>query len=334
MPTVTPTPTRTPEREATKPSTIATPTFVPSPDPADSQATATLDSPTPAPTPTATPEALRSLTVDVNAAKEQGAFDKARFLNGSIGGYAPLSNYNWLPGAYDELTTIGMEMVRLDHIVDDAFYQVVWRSSSGLEFDFSRLNRVVVPLVEAGMTPLMCLSYKPDALAPEGASSLPPADMDEWAEVVAGFVAHFQRMGYTGLHWEVWNEPDQAFFFQGGPEAYIELYVTTARAVKEVDPTARVGGAADSSVTSPHGKLQPLLDYISQHPDVPLDFVSYHDYSDPDGDGLPPFDLGWNVETIEGMISEAGLAPLDILVTEWNLTPSLTTGAGAPTDTN
>ncbi len=290
--------------------------------------------PTATPVPTSTPEPLLPLTVDVDASEDEGPFDASRMLNGSVGGYAPMANVNWLPDAYDDLAAIGMEMVRLDHVTDEAFYSVVWRGGGELQYDFSRLDRVVVPLLQQGMQPLLCLAYKPEALEPSGQPKAPPTDLDEWAQVVRTFVEHYRDLGYTGLAWEVWNEPDLDFFFQGSPQQYVNLYAATARAIKEIDPTALVGGSADSSVISPGNKLRPLLAHIAEHPEVPLDFISYHDYSDPDGDGLPPYVLDWNVEVVEAMVAEAGVPPREIYVTEWNLTPSMTTGPGAPTDTH
>ncbi len=308
------------------------PTETQTPEPAET-ATPLPPTVTLQPTPTLTP--LRPLTVDVNYSMDTGAFDASRMLNGSVGGYVPLSNYNWLADGLDEMVAIDLEMIRMDHLVDDTYYRVVWRDSDGdLQFDFSRLNRAIVPIFQAGMEPLMCLSYKPLELAPKGTEKHPPADLNEWATVVETYVTHFKRMGYTGLHWEVWNEPDLGFFFQGSPQQYVELYAATARAIKRVDPTARVGGAADSSVGSPGGKLQPLLVHIQAHPEVPLDFVSYHDYADPDGDGYPPYTWDWNVDAVESMLKAYDLAPRDIFVTEWHLTPSLTTGPGAPSDTH
>ena len=288
---------------------------------------------TPQPTPTLAP--VHPLVVNVNYDADIGAFDASRMLNGSVGGYVPLSNFNWLADSLDEMVAIDMEMIRMDHLTDDTYYRVVWREIDGsLQYDFSRLNRAIVPIFQAGMEPLMCLSYKPLVLDPQGTETQPPSDMNEWAQVVTAYVTHFKRMGYTGLHWEVWNEPDLSFFFKGSPQQYVELYATTARAVKQVDPTAKVGGTADSSVGSPGGKLEPLLAYLQANPEVPLDFVSYHDYGDPDGDGLPPYRLDWNVEAVESLLAAHDLEPRDIFVTEWHLTPSLTTGAGAPSDTN
>ncbi len=327
-PVATPTPTTT----ATATLIPATSTATPTPQP-----TATEVPPTLTPEPTPTLEPLRPLEVVVDANQIIGPFDKGLILNGSVGGYMPLRNFNWLAGHLPQLAAIDMEMIRLDHLMDEAFYRVVWRHTDGtLRYDFSRLNRAVVPIFQSGMEPLLSLSYKPEALEPagEGTRALPPSDMNEWAEVVRTYVGHFRDMGYTGLYWEVWNEPDVHLFFDGGPEEYVQLYVTTAQAIKEVDPTARVGGTADSSITSPGAKLQPLLAHIQANPEVPLDFVSYHDYADPIGDGQPPFMLDWKAADVTALLAETGLAPREILVTEWHLTPNMTAGAGATVDTH
>jgi hypothetical protein len=324
-PTLTPTP-------APPTSTLVPPTPSPSPTP-----TATEVPPTQTPEPTPTLESLRPLTVLVDANDPIDTFDKRRLLNGSVGGYLPLKNFNWLAGHLPQLAAIDMQMIRLDHLMDDIFYRAVFRDADGaLRYDFSRLNRAVVPIFQSGMEPLLCLSYKPETLEPRGPGTRaqPPADLDEWAQVVRAYVSHFKEMGYTGLHWEVWNEPDIDFFFVGGPEEYVRLYVATAQAIKEVDPTARVGGTADSSVTSPHAKLLPLLSHIQAHPEVPLDFVSYHDYADPVGDGQPPFVLDWHIGDVIALLNATGLGSRDIYITEWHLTPNMTVGAGADSDTH
>ncbi len=321
---------------ATPTAPLPTPTITyqsPLPTPASSATAAA--SPTATLPPTPTPEALNPLVVNVDATTDVAPFDKGRLLNGAVGGYAPLANLNWLPGAYDALAAIGVEMLRLDHVTDEAFYRVVWRTADGtLQYDFSRLDRVVVTMLQSGIEPVMALSYRPATLEPGGDATVPPTDLSEWGEVVRTFVGHYRDLGYSGLYWEVWNEPDLEFFFKGDAHQYVELYVATSQAVKEADPTARVGGAADSSVDSPGGKLRPLLGHIGAHPEVPLDFVSYHDYSDPDGDGQPPFTLDWDADVIATMVAEVGLEPREIFVTEYNLTPALATGAGAPTDTH
>ena len=46
-------------------------------------------------------------------------------------------------------------------------------------------------------------------------------------------------------YWEVWNEPDIAYW-HGTPEEYDKLYDYTSEAVKGALPAARVGGPAST----------------------------------------------------------------------------------------
>ncbi len=273
------------------------------------------------------------LTVTVDRARPEGPLDKGRVLNGSEGGYEAMRNLRWLPGAYDDLAAAGLQMIRLDHLTNDKFYRVVSRDAAGrLRFDFSRLDRVIDPMIEKGMRPFMCLSYAPGALAPMD-PGLVVSDLEEWAQVVRAYVRHFKDKGHAGWYWEVWNEPDQKSFFGGDARRYVDLSAATAAAVKGVDPTARVGGAADSDPSSPDGRLGPLVGHVRAHPEVPLDFVSYHRYCDPNGDGQPPFDLEWRDDVVRDLAKLPG-PPRETFVTEWNLTPVMDAGPGSVTDTN
>jgi hypothetical protein len=280
------------------------------------------------------PEVVLDVAVDYAVAA--GPLDKDRILNGSQGGYAAMRDLDWLPRAYDDLAAIGFKSIRLDHLVNDKFYRVVSADAAGkLRFDFSRLDRVIRPMLAKGITPFMCLSYCPDVLIPAGGSDgSPPKDLGRWQQIVRAYVQHYKDLGHTGWCWEVWNEPDIEWFFRGTAGQYVEMYAATVAAVKEADPTAKVGGAADAGVLSAGARLGPLLDYVKSHPAVPLDFVSYHKYGGSTRDEKPPYDLGWNVDEVRGMLTARGLAPRPIYVTEWNLTPVMDAGAGADSDTH
>jgi len=256
------------------------------------------------------------LTVRADYNSTAGTLEKARLLNGSVGGYEPMKNLNWLPEAYDNLAAIGFKMIRLDHLVNDKFYRVAARDEAGkLRFDFSRLDRVIKPMLHKGMTPLMCLAYCPGVLLPEGGDAASvPTNLDEWKQIVKAYVQHYRDLGSNGWCWEVWNEPDIVRFFKGSSREYVALYVKTAEAIKETDPTAHVGGAADAGVLSPTSKLGPLLDYVRGHPEVPLDFVSYHKYGGSTLDEKPPYDLEWDVDEVNARCfsqpaGKAGIGP-------------------------
>ena len=298
------------------------------------------------------------LVVAVNARQESGRLDKDRLLNGTVGAAAPLVHGEWLQGAYPALAEAGIRRVRLDHLTDDAYYRVVSRDKAGqLVFDFSRLDAVVLPLFALDIQPFFCLSYTPGALLTASASAsdlssgpgLPVSgepqpveagaharvpDLEEWQQVVRALVGHYAQAGHTGLYWEVWNEPDLAQNFSGDARQYVEMYVKTAQAVKQADPSARVGGPADSGPASPTAQLAPLLAAVHLDPSIPLDFVSYHKYGDSNGDGQPPFDLEWGYDIVDFALKRSQLAEREVFVSAWSLTPLVDGGPGALNDSH
>ncbi|WP_433169741.1 GH39 family glycosyl hydrolase [Kribbella sp. CA-247076] len=74
--------------------------------------------------------------------------------------------------------------------------------------------------------------------------------------------------------WELWNEPDISYW-RGTPEQFHDLYDVTVKAIRDVHPTARVGGPAvtggDQGAVFLHGFLQACADR-----DLPIDFISFH----------------------------------------------------------
>ncbi len=146
------------------------------------------------------------------------------------------------------------------------------------------------PFVEIGFMP-QALSAKPDPYRPvwsPGATfdryyvgwSYPPKDYAKWGGLVRQWVDHaVQKYGRSEVqtwYWEVWNEPDIAYW-HGTPEEYDRLYDVTAAAVKGALPTARIGGPASTGPASP--KAAAFLRQFLEHCDAagtPLDFITYH----------------------------------------------------------
>jgi xylan 1,4-beta-xylosidase len=146
------------------------------------------------------------------------------------------------------------------------------------------------PFVELGFMP-QALSTKPDPYVPvwsPGANfdryyvgwAYPPKDYDKWGELVYQLARHavekYGRASVENWYWEVWNEPDIAYW-HGTPEEYDKLYDASAAAVKRALPTAKVGGPAS---TGPAGaKAAAFLRQFLEHCDksgVPLDFITFH----------------------------------------------------------
>ena len=209
-------------------------------------------------------------------------------------------------------------------------------------------------LESIGMKPFVELSFMPDALASGKqtifwyrANVTPPKDYAKWEAFIAAFTRHVtERYGAAEIrtwYFEVWNEPNLDGFWMGNPEKksyaewapgaraeYYKLYATTARAIKSVDPTYRVGGPA----TAGSGWIDETLAYCAEHK-LPLDFVSTHCYAttsgylDADGHAGTVFspDRGAITDEVKRTRAKIDASPFaadELHYTEWNssYTPS------------
>lgn len=73
---------------------------------------------------------------------------------------------------------------------------------------------------------------------PNDVSYYPP-DPERFVAYVRGVVTRYRR--YV-KHWEIWNEPDHAFFWQPQPDpaAYTRLLMLTAETIRSIDPEAKI----------------------------------------------------------------------------------------------
>ena len=155
-----------------------------------------------------------------------------------------------------------------------------------------------------------------------------PAVMEDWYQLVRATVAHaVQRYGLAEVQtwsFEVWNEL-WGIDFPGTAEkpGYMQLYNASARAVKDVDPSLKVGGPATAG-------LDNLPAFVAACASLGLpkpDFVSSHHYPS-DGKSGPtpmqqacPSKQGWDPNCWHTQVkaAAASVAPLPFLLTEYNV---------------
>lgn len=265
--------------------------------------------------------AASSISFSATYGTNAGSFDDARVLNGSQGGYNVTKNLHLLAETNGQVNSTGMRSIRVDHLFDDDFYGLVKRTGSGsLSFDFTKLDAVVLPIFNQGMVPWFTLSYTPGALSSDKFAA--PTSLTEWSTVVSTTVKHYSDLGYKGLNWEVWNEPDFPFW-KSGDAAFNSLYAASANAVKSADATAQVGGPAVYDISS--ATMSNFLNYIAANPSVPFDFVSWHDYGGNDFS---------EASTVASMLSSRGIPPKKAYITEWHTTAGFGSSPGGDADTN
>ncbi len=126
-------------------------------------------------------------------------------------------------------------------------------------YDFGIIDQIMDATVEAGALPLFELGFMPQALSAQpdpyensgtyslnGGAFYPPRDYEKWAALVTTWAEHAEERyagSQTNWIWELWNEPDIAYW-QGTPQEYAKLYDYTEAALHGVLPDAVLGGPA------------------------------------------------------------------------------------------
>ncbi|HZD10104.1 MAG TPA: beta-xylosidase [Candidatus Binatia bacterium] len=199
-------------------------------------------------------------------------------------GHAPLAlRADWqqqLRRCHQEL---GFNYVRFHGLLSHPMYTLI-NHAGGFVYSFFNADQIIDFLLSIGMRPFVELSFMPAALA-SGAKTVfsyasnvtPPRDYEQWATLIGKLVRHWvERYGPAEVRqWflEVWNEPNLDHFWAGNQEEYFRLYRYTVEAIKEIDPSLRVGGPA----TAQNEWIADFLDYCDRN-DLPVDFVTTHYY--------------------------------------------------------
>jgi xylan 1,4-beta-xylosidase len=154
----------------------------------------------------------------------------------------------------------------------------------------------------------------------EGAAAQPPKDFARYAAIAKHIVLHYNQGWDNGFHfgiryWEVWNEPDLGkVFWAGTAQQYFELYGRLARAVKEADRRALVGGPAIARPNDDTPYRDAFLEYVrTEH--LPLDFYSWHWYATDSDD---PLDFIRISADMRARLDKHGFVHTRSMVTEWN----------------
>lgn len=153
-----------------------------------------------------------------------------------------------------------------------------------LRYSFFNIDSIFDFLLSIGMKPFIELGFMPEALASGTttcfhykANVTPPADYAEWEKLIYTLTQHLvDRYGLEEVRtwfFEVWNEPNLRYFWDGTQEEYFELYEHSVRAIKNVDSRLRVGGPA----TSINAWIPDMLEFCRKN-NVPIDFLSTHHY--------------------------------------------------------
>lgn len=235
----------------------------------------------------------------------------------------------------------GFRYLRCHGIFNEEMRIITRNADGSLRFDWTNVDRFIDQLKAVKLRPFVEFGFMPEALA-SGTKTIfwwkgnvtPPKRQDEWAQFIQEFVRH--EIATRGLdevrqwYFEVWNEPNLDGFWTGGRDGYFQLYATTAKALKQVDPGLRVGGPATAGM----GWIPELLAYCRDN-QVPIDFIASHSYAATEGfldeNGKKGTTLVTTPETLVAEFTRArrdiqrsAFPNLPLFITEWG--PSYSPG--------
>jgi xylan 1,4-beta-xylosidase len=238
-------------------------------------------------------------------------------------------------------------------------------------YNFQYVDILFDKLLEIGIKPFVEFGFCPKDLASETGTvfwwkgnGAPPKDFAKWGELIRRTVQNWiLRYGIAEVrtwYFEVWNEPNLNPFFRGTKSQYFELYKTTARVLKEIDPQLRVGGPATSNFV-PDARFDDEVEDTSHHKIVtgaadintldwqpvwvkqflafcrreklPVDFVSCHPYpTDWALDEHTPGEFkrstrevgatARDLKLIQKIVAESPFPKAEIHLTEWSSSSS------------
>jgi xylan 1,4-beta-xylosidase len=275
-----------------------------------------------------------SRTIVVNLNDSAGSVD--RFFDLSVGSDFPGTlirdgSQAQLKIAVDEL---GFRYVRFHAIFHDVLGTVRLEEGKTV-YNWSKIDQLYDDLLARHIRPFVELGFTPKALATSqnsifywnGNTSHPKPEA--WRDLVDAFIRHIeQRYGRDEVRtwfFEVWNEPNLSGFWEGADrKAYFELYDLTAKTIKSIDPSLRVGGPS----TAGAAWVPEFLAHVKQS-GAAVDFVTTHTYgvqggfldeegkSDTKLDPSPDAIVG-DVRRVRDQISASPFPGLPLYFTEWS----------------
>ena len=165
--------------------------------------------------------------------------------------------------------------VRFHGILDDEVGSYTEDEHGEPVYNFAYVDAIYDGLLKNGVRPVVEISFMPTKLAFNPLdlhvfwyhpNVSPPKSWERWNAYMTAFAQDLvNRYGIDEVaqwYFEVWNEPN-IDFWGGIPRqgSYFELYAHTARDLKKVSPSLRVGGPATAAASW----VAEFLDYVTKN---------------------------------------------------------------------
>ncbi|MEM1216044.1 MAG: glycoside hydrolase [Bacteroidota bacterium] len=225
---------------------------------------------------------VRKITVDVNQIKGPHAKVASKCI-GAGRAYEGL-RADWQAQLKMTQAECGFEYIRFHGILHDDMAVYTETEDGTPHYNWQYVDILYDFLLSIDLKPFVELSFMPSALASGEqtvfwwqANVTPPKDYEKYGDLVRAFTQHLtERYGQEEVstwYFEVWNEPNHGGFFSGTMDDYFRIYRVAAESVRAVSNDYRVGGPASAG----GGWIEEMIAYCQQN-NVPLDFISTHEY--------------------------------------------------------
>ena len=180
-------------------------------------------------------------------------------------------------------------------------------------YQFAKTDAYIKPIIENGASILYRMGVSIEHKSPRFQVA-PPEDFEKWTKICINILRHYNDGWADGFHYnirhvEIWNEIESSLMWRGTDEQYFELYRTAVTAIKKYNPKIMVGGPVTSIPDGP--VVRPFLKYCRDNK-VPLDFFSWHSYSDTTMEPLLK-----RIKTARSLLDEYGFKKTESWCTEW-----------------
>jgi len=157
----------------------------------------------------------------------------------------------------------------------------------------------------------------------------PPTNYADWNNLVSGLITKLNELNINIDYFEIYGEPNFGSTWwdtsiTNGILSFNKHYNETINSIHNINPNAKVGGAAFGGTSLPFGQskgtdytkgyewINQFLDYIKQNK-IDMDFFSWHYY------GTRTDIFGINSNLIRGYLNQRGFTNIPIFLTEWGI---------------
>lgn len=220
------------------------------------------------------------------------------------------------PHLLDEYTDVGVTMVRTHDYYGPLDMRLMYPDNEAdpddpSSYDFSLSDEYIEMIHDNGHAIYFRLGNSYDH------GGEPPSNLPHFIEASKNVIRHYTEGLWDGYelpieYIEVWNEPENSHFWTGSRIQFLQFFSALVKSLKAEFPDIKIGGPGFLPTGFYIQEFPPVFLAHCRDNDVPLDFVSWHLYSNNPQDF---FEAGAYYRSV---LDEYGFEEAESHISEWN----------------